>query len=41
MPEQRTPIDFHRLGFVCILIDYRGYGKKVGDFPWSESFSAL
>jgi len=27
---------FHRMGFAILAIDYRGYGKSVGDFP-SES----
>jgi uncharacterized protein len=31
---------FHRLGFSVLLIDYRGYGKSIGDFPTEESVYA-
>jgi uncharacterized protein len=28
---------YHRLGFSVLLIDYRGYGRSVGDFPSEKS----
>jgi hypothetical protein len=35
--EVKRPFWFHQLGFSCLLIDYRGYGRSQGRFPTESS----
>lgn len=38
--EVKRPFWFHQLGFSCLLIDYRGYGRSQGRFPTESSVYA-
>jgi hypothetical protein len=35
--EVKRAFWFHQLGFSCLLIDYRGYGRSKGKFPTESS----
>lgn len=35
--EVKRPFWFHQLGYSCLLIDYRGYGRSKGKFPTESS----
>lgn len=35
--EVKHPFWFHQLGYSCLLIDYRGYGRSKGKFPTESS----
>lgn len=38
--EVKRAFWFHQLGFSCLLIDYRGYGRSQGRFPTESSVYA-